>query len=664
MRWWTIALVTACHASAAPKPRVEACDKPGELAAPFVQASQRAALMAAMTHGLVVVNDACSTPRVLVECAAAGHYGRIDVPPEHEEITVESADANANGLPHAGKLVLDVTGRWSTIHTHVARAELTGTCEGATHFVESVDIDSAGAPVRQRLVAIDSDAGETARLAPTSPCGGERVWRDDKCTAPSERAHQCRFGELEDCRVQCANDHAGSCTTLAVMIAAGVGGVAKDGARVAQLLDEACRGGEDLACRHSADMLASGEAGPRDEPRAKQLFQRACDHGVATACTYLASIERSAGNLAQSGQLLVRACDGGDRRGCSLAAVLELSSAKAPDAILARLADTCDAGDSDGCNSLGTLLLDTRHTEADAHRAAELFERACADKAQGGCSNLGRLLLSGVGVAKDEARGVKLLHEACDAGIERACEEVEMHELDVATASGSIDQALAKERASCAANHPASCAVLTHLRDQFGAQCDSGTATGCANLAEFLVEGIGGDKDDVKARALFQRACDAKLENACKGLAITELEGRGGPVDVHAAIAILKAGCTGNVMQRCVTLGDALVQGIGVAKDFTAGIRAFELGCNAGNAEACEEGGTAMVANPKVPDAARAEAMFGKGCALDRVTSCSKQGAMLVKLGKRDAGVQLLREACKAGDGWACTQLENLGVAK
>jgi hypothetical protein len=53
--------------------------------------------------------------------------------------------------------------------------------------------------------------------------------------------------------------------------------------------------------------------------------------------------------------------------------------------------------------------------------------------------------------------------------------------------------------------------------------------------------------------------------------------------------------------------------------------------------------------------------MFRRGCELGRIASCNHQGAILITLGQRDAGLALLHKGCDAGDREGCDLLKQVG---
>jgi hypothetical protein len=194
----------------------------------------------------------------------------------------------------------------------------------------------------------------------------------------------------------------------------------------AENFGKACDGGYAQACTALADMVASGQAGPIDVERAKDLYQRGCDRGDDTACQAIAPIGSSApvGAPAPEAVPMTAAPTPASTTAAPAADVVPAVAEGAPAFVAERqLFDACQQGDNGACNELGE-----RHTHGDGvskdyDRAAKLFQRACAGGEMAACTNLGILYKVGEGVSRDEVRAERLFQLACNggAGDPRAC---------------------------------------------------------------------------------------------------------------------------------------------------------------------------------------------------------------------------------------------------
>jgi TPR repeat protein len=134
---------------------------------------------------------------------------------------------------------------------------------------------------------------------------------------------------------------------------------------------------------------------------------------------------------------------------------------------------------------------------------------------------LGVLYGTGAGVARDEAQARKLFERAAEAGNPRG-----VSNLAALGGGASADPARARDLLAKAAE--------TNAEAQY-------------QLGMMLAEGNGGTKDEVAARALFERAAAQNHPGALERMGAFAQEGRGGPKDSDAAR---------NYYQRAAALGD------------------------------------------------------------------------------------------------------------
>lgn len=131
-----------------------------------------------------------------------------------------------------------------------------------------------------------------------------------------------------------------------------------------QRLSKECDAKQAVSCNNLGVVLRTGAAGPLDEPRAIELFERACRGGFGEACSNLGAMHENGRSL------------------------------PADDVVAARLyALACERGSALGCSNLGALYHVGKGVRLDRRRAAELFEKACSAGLELGCSNLRRASL-------------------------------------------------------------------------------------------------------------------------------------------------------------------------------------------------------------------------------------------------------------------------------
>jgi len=142
--------------------------------------------------------------------------------------------------------------------------------------------------------------------------------------------------------------------------------------------------------------------------------------------------------------------------------------------------------------------------------AAGAWRKAADKGSTSAMVELGVLYGTGAGVAKDEAAARKLFERAAAAGNPRGVTNLAA----LGGASTSTDPARARELLSKSAE--------TNAEAQY-------------QLGLMLAEGTGGPKDEVAARALFEKAAAQNHPGALERMGAFAQEGRGGPKDAAAA---------------------------------------------------------------------------------------------------------------------------------
>jgi uncharacterized protein len=149
--------------------------------------------------------------------------------------------------------------------------------------------------------------------------------------------------------------------------------------------------------------------------------------------------------------------------------------------------------------------------------------RKAADKGSTSAMvELGVLYGTGAGVAKDEGQARKLFERAAQAGNPRGISNLAA----LGGGGAAADPARSRELLAKAAE--------TNPEAQY-------------QLGMMLAEGTGGEKDDLRARALFEKAAAQNHLGALERMGAFALEGRGGAKDKDAAKAYY---------ERAAALGD------------------------------------------------------------------------------------------------------------
>jgi uncharacterized protein len=518
-----------------------ACTTTPTLARPLAvdwRPEDRADLEVAMKQGLAVVAYDCKQARVLRDCRVDGSYGFVGTTTKEQLIRLTGSDEVRINMPFFGAKIggdirrdaaLDVAlamvGQEVASRPLLAKSDLKGDCEGATHFVRAAtvgafvmrtgtagrvaaaaDVLSMGANGSSSSVkdvvnkdgdptacrASDPDAkapakqcGSLLRLelkalsekpatlgqdpfveyATESSCPRGTVFEAGKCALPEGGTpHLCDYGDAKDCKIQCDAGNAASCTRFGLMHERGEG-VAKDASMAAGLYDKACNGDDVPACSRLGVMLLEGVGIPEDGKRAMSLLHKACMAGWSRACS---------------------------------AQIAYFSKTHAADStkVVPLVQRGCEGGDGDSCATLGMLHQEGVGLVKDPERATYFFKRGCSASSKLGCVLLGEAYLDGRGVDKDPERAAELFTMACQAKDSAACDrEAKLY---------FLGEGVKKDE-------PKGIELL-------GRACDLGSAGSCLVLGLRYQHGTGVGKDNGKADALFKRACDGGQSIACEQL--------------------------------------------------------------------------------------------------------------------------------------------------
>ena len=232
-----------------------------------------------------------------------------------------------------------------------------------------------------------------------------------------------------------------------------------------------CDEGMGEACLEAGNAIRFGDAAKTHTPLdGAKLYERACDRGVAAACTRL-------GFHYGTGLGVTR----DDRRAYEL------------------MSHACACHENAGCSGVGYLLRDGRGVVQDLTRARAIFEDLCSRKVYGACVFLATMYKKGEGLPVDLARAHELYTRACDARRE-----------EPEGAQGCVELGEAYRDADGVARDERRALEL------FDEACKLQVATGCADLGQMYRDGQAVTKDVTRARSLFQTACDHGDDSACK----------------------------------------------------------------------------------------------------------------------------------------------------
>jgi len=587
------------------------------------KSNERLDLEVAMKDGVAVVAYDCKTIKLLKACKLGGSYGFAGVSRKEDVIQITSSDELAANLPLSSvtlggevkrgssiDLALILVGKKGTTVAEAGKPELTGSCDGATHFVK-------GAFVGAFAMATGTN-GKVRAVA-------EMFGASASAASASEKKTANKDGDLEACRKATADAasppdqcQAAIRVELVPLVAERAAGDGKAGAKEEGLKNpcpqgmvlsggkcstpekvethlcdpknakecvEQCDKGDPGSCLHLAYLHRSGKDVPKDIEKASSLFQKSCDGGVARAC------------YAKGDELMVvrmNAKDEGAKTEARIKAEQYYNKA-------------CELGDGWVCWNIADWYLREGSLAVfpkDPARAASLVRRGCNLGYAYSCSTLAGMLIKGEHTTKDVPAALDLLRRACDGGRLEDCEAI-----------GNV------YRKGEAVPKDGNKAIESYTRS-----CRMGGMRACNSAGVIYAKGDGVPKDLNKAREMYEKGC---------------------PVESYGYDA-------------CNSLGEMYEKGEGVAKDKGRAAELFMKSCGSG---ACLRSGAIWEKGDGVKaDAEKALAAYHKGCHnMGDMKACVAEGKLLEKQDKEKAKA-LYEDVCKRmRDKAMCDSLKRLG---
>ncbi|MFO0587595.1 MAG: tetratricopeptide repeat protein [Polyangiaceae bacterium] len=527
------------------------CTGDPKYAKPFIvdlDPDDRVGLEASMKKGAVVVAYDCSSFRVLSSCKISDSaYEYAGVQSKEQVIQMTSADDLHANIPiNSAKLGAELTsgrsidlaivmvGRRTTPVTSVNKNDLTGACDGATHYVQTATLGA--------FSMATGSVGKVGAVAEMFSYGGG-------AKSESERKAMNKDGNLDECRKSDPNDasppnQCGTPIRVELMPIAGAAAVVKgdkdakgkkdEEKKEAAAVENPCPEGftlsNEVCVRASSQVAHLCKANDEADCRAQ------CDKGSQESCYNLGTIVWKAKSKGAAMPFFKKACDGGFADGCAelgnaMYPVDEHADAEAA-ATLAVLNKACDMGSGRGCDLAGDLLQDKDYKTLDLKAAVKRYARGCDLGYGTSCSSLADMFFKGRGLPQDNKKGVAMLALGCQGGGADECAE-----LASSYAKGTHDLTADKDsaykymRRACEldvmycvdgaqyANAASKDAEAVKLAAH---GCKGDDWESCLLLGDYYKKGRGVEADEAKAKTAWGQACkDGKGdEDACKRLGI------------------------------------------------------------------------------------------------------------------------------------------------
>jgi len=490
------------------------CKEVGREGKPLVvdwKPEQRGDLEVAMSQGLAVVKYDCTTLKLLDNCQVDGSYGFKGIVLKQQVVRLSDADEVKVNLPLSGvalaasmegavgrgaslDLATALVGNRVSTRTSVSRADLTGVCDGATHFVRGANI---GAFVLEQ----NSNAEIKTAVQIFSASGGGQ--------STSSKLSRQSDGSLDACKSGSTDGEKppANCAALLRLSLVAI----SDGPPAAKPAAPAAPAGgvavkdEEVGCPPGLSFVEGKCTKP--SANTKHVCNRGdvadckaqCEAGEGWSCSRLGAALLGSSDGGGAAASFQKSCDLGHPGGCSnYGLLLSKGTGVAKDDVAAAkfFGNACSGGDPTGCFNLGSMTFEGRGAQKDPARAAALFRQACDAGSAAGCVNLGAAYDDGLGVPKDAAKALALYKRACEGDRPEGCTN-----LGVAHSTGAgaaEDQALATK--------------------YFTRGCTLGSAKSCAYLGKRYKDGKGAEKDAAKAKEALKSACDLGDAPSCEAV--------------------------------------------------------------------------------------------------------------------------------------------------
>jgi TPR repeat protein len=512
----------------------------------------RVDLEASMKKGVAVVAFDCNSLRVLNACKVAdAKYEYAGVTRREQVIQMTSMDDVHVNLPissaklgaemKSGRsidLALVRVGMTATPLGQITKGELSGACDGATHFVQSATLGA--------FSMATGSVGKVGAVAEMFKVGAG-------ASSESERKAMNKDGSLDDCRKSDPDAKAPPAECRAPLqielvpilgqapTESGKDKAKKDDKKTAEALTSPCPEGfsyaDGLCTRGAAKKLCD----PGDEEGCKAE----CDKGSPESCLNYANIMTGKKRNDIAIPAYKKACDGGAPDGCgSLALGMMPDDFDGPNVVAESRAALkvaekgCQEGSGFACDVAGDLYTDKDFKILDVAAGMKSYERGCALGFGTACWSAAKNYFMAQLVTRDVPKGLELLNKACQAGNADECNTLggiwEKGNAYGATdgLKVDLDKALVGHRRACLLD-PDYCDAAARVAIRAGKNedvvlfaqrgCDANDERSCLKLGNAYETGTGAPKDEARAKAAYTKACDRGegQKEACDKIGVT-----------------------------------------------------------------------------------------------------------------------------------------------
>jgi TPR repeat protein len=561
------------------------CSDNQQRAEPLVvdwSSDDRTDLEVAMRDGIVVASYDCNSFRVLENCRVTGGYSFAGVGRKEDVVQISGQDELHANFPLGAATITAGLDRDSTIDValitvgkhrtsafQVARTDMQGDCEGATHFISSAVVGAFAVGTGTR--------GHVGAAADVFKLG------DVGASSTSEHKSLNRDGDLLACAAANPNDPSPPPQCQSIL-------------RV-----------ELVAVTEQPVEASAGGNGPQDKP-----LENVCPDGFVfdgSKCALATEAKGYRCAPADSAECTTQ-CEAGNAESChNLAILVDRGKAGGPadrDKSTALYQKACEGGNSASCMSVAYRL----DWKVEPERVIGLLQKSCDGDDAMACRVLGDEFLRGERLGKDTGRGEQLLVRACSMAETFACGRLAWF---LWTGRNQAKQALEVVEADCTRGNGESCSIV----GGWLSKCEDGRPPGFVPNKVKTCETFP-TPDATKATLAYERSCRAGYLGGCFVAADRNQRGKGVTTEMKIVLELLELGCPKG-WYSCERLGQLYEDGDGVKQDLDKALDTYVKGCDGNDKGDCFA--AARVAEKLGKDDVR-RARLEQGCKKNSRQSC------------------------------------------
>lgn len=322
------------------------------------------------------------------------------------------------------------------------------------------------------------------------------------------------------------------------------------------------------------------------------------------------------------------------------------------------LTKSCDTNNAAACYALGKMYYIGNWTEVDLYTAEDLFHKSCGLQYDKACLTLAEMYYNGDNVIeRDLIKAQDFYQKSCLLNNAEGCYKLGKLYYDKEITDTELG--------------------INSIISLFDKSCSLEYGEACVKLGQMYYTGNGVERDQLKAKIIFQKACDFNFNAACKALASMTGDSNKAQSSKTQSTSTTNTGtsnrpdilqnCNSNTPQQCVILAMNYYHGDGVAKNVGTTIKLLQKGCNLNHGPSCAMLGVLYgkgAAGGK-HNLAITKSLLQRGCDLNVGTACDNLGIQYFDFDRSKTNnsndiataFKLFQKGCKLNAGHSCFML-------